>query len=187
MPTLTPVLSRWNNQTHLANDNSAGDTDQSLTVERGPNLIVVWLRLHDRSIYIEDQMLLKVMTGAALAVSLMSGTALAHSSTVNGAAGGAVTGAIVGGPAGAAVGGVSGAIVGTAIDPPPHKTKTYVQQAPAPTTPVVIKERVVVGQQLPGSVVVTPTPDDPGYAYAIVHDGRVIVEPSSRKVIKLIK
>lgn len=150
-------------------------------------MIVVGLRLPNRAIYMEDQMLVKVMTGAALAAALMSGTAFAQSSTVNGAAGGAVTGAIVGGPVGAAVGGVAGAIVGTAIDPPPQKTVTYVQQAPAPSKPVVVKERVVVGQPLPGSVVVTPIPDDPSYAYAIVNDERVIVEPSSRKVIQVIK
>ncbi len=131
-------------------------------------------------------MLSKVIIGAATAATLMSGVAFAQSSTVNGAAGGAVTGAIVGGPVGAAVGGVAGAVVGTAIDPPPRKVITYVQQAPAPTTRVVVKERVVVGQPLPQTVVVTPVPEDPTYAYAIVNDERVIVEPSSRKVIQVL-
>ena len=40
---------------------------------------------------------------------------------------------------------------------------------------------------LPETVVVTPIPDDPKYAYAIVNDQRVIVEPSSRTVIQVIK
>ena len=127
------------------------------------------------------------VVGIATGILLASTSAFAQSSTVNGAAGGAVTGAIVGGPAGAAVGGVAGAAIGTAIDPPPQKVVTYVQQAPAPTTRVVVKEKVVVGQPLPETVVVTPIPDDPKYAYAIVNDERVIVEPSSRKVIQVIQ
>jgi len=127
------------------------------------------------------------VVGIATGILLASTSAFAQSSTVNGAAGGAVTGAIVGGPAGAAVGGVAGAAIGTAIDPPPQKVVTYVQQAPAPTKRVVVKEKVVVGQPLPETVVVTPVPDDPKYAYAIVNDERVIVEPSSRKVIQVIQ
>ncbi|MBW9117671.1 DUF1236 domain-containing protein [Rhizobium cauense] len=128
----------------------------------------------------------KVIVGAAMSAALMSGVAFAQSSTVNGAAGGAVTGAIVGGPVGAAVGGVAGAIVGAAIDPPPQKVVTYVREAPAPTTRVVVRERIVVGHPLPETVVVTPVPDNPQYSYAIVNNERVIVEPSSRKVIQVI-
>jgi len=127
----------------------------------------------------------KLFIGATLVASVMSGVAIAQESTVNGAAGGAVTGAIVGGPVGAAVGGVAGAIVGTAIDPPPEKVVTYVREVPT-AEPVIIKEKIVVGQALPSTVVVTPIPDDPKYAYAIVNDERIIVEPSSRKVIQVI-
>jgi len=131
-------------------------------------------------------MLSKLMVGVAAAATLMSGVALAQSSTVNGAAGGAVTGAIVGGPVGAAVGGVTGAVVGTVIDPPPQKVVTYVREAPAPSARVVVKEKIVVGQPLPETVVVTPVPESPKYAFAVVNDERVIVEPSSRKVIQVI-
>jgi hypothetical protein len=131
-------------------------------------------------------MKLRLVTLTAVAATLMAGSAFAQSSTVNGAAGGAVTGAIVGGPVGAAVGGVAGAIVGTAIDPPPQEVITYVQQAPAPER-VVVQEKVAVGVTLPETVVVTPVPDDPKYAYAVVNDSRVIVEPSSRKVIQVIQ
>lgn len=130
-------------------------------------------------------MKLRLVALTAVAASMMAGSAFAQSSTVNGAAGGAVTGAIVGGPVGAAVGGVAGAIAGTAIDPPPQKVVTYVQEAPA-TKKVVVKEKVAVGVTLPETVVVTPVPDDPKYAYAVVNDERVIVEPSSRKVIQVI-
>ncbi|MDU0310320.1 DUF1236 domain-containing protein [Rhizobium sp. 10PS4] len=127
------------------------------------------------------------LVGFAAGILVASTSAFAQSSTVTGAAGGAATGAIVGGPVGAAVGGIVGGVGGSVIDPPPPKVVTYVQQAPAPTERVVVKERVVVGQPLPETVVVTPIPDDPNYAYAIINDQRVIVEPSSRKVIQVIQ
>ncbi len=69
----------------------------------------------------------------------------------------------------------------------PDKVITFVQKAPAPKERVVVKEKVVVGQPLPDTVVVTPIPDETGYAYAVVNDERVIVEPSTRKVIQVIK
>jgi len=43
------------------------------------------------------------------------------------------------------------------------------------------------GEPLPATVVVTPIPDETGYAYAIVNDEQVIVEPSTRKVIQVIQ
>ena len=120
------------------------------------------------------------------ATLLVAGSVFAQESTVNGAAGGAVTGAIVGGPVGAAVGGVAGAIVGTAIDPPPQRVVTYVREAPAPTERVVVEERVVVGEPLPQTIVVQQVPDNPNYGYAVVNDRRVIIEPSSRRVVQVI-
>jgi len=122
----------------------------------------------------------------AAGVVLAAGSAFAQQSTVNGAAGGAVTGAIVGGPVGAAVGGVVGAVAGTAIDPPPERVVTYVREAPMPSDPVVVQEKVVVGEALPSAVVIKQVPENPKYSYAIVNKQRVIVEPSSRKVIQVI-
>ncbi len=124
-----------------------------------------------------------ILVGATL---LVAGSVFAQESTVNGAAGGAVTGAIVGGPVGAAVGGVAGAIVGTAIDPPPQRVVTYVREAPAPTERVVVEERVVVGEPLPQTIVFQQVPDNPNYGYAVVNDRRVIIEPSSRRVVQVI-
>ncbi|ANK86825.1 MULTISPECIES: DUF1236 domain-containing protein [unclassified Rhizobium] len=129
---------------------------------------------------------IKAVTTAA-GILLASASAFAQQSTVTGAVGGAATGAIVGGPVGAAVGGIVGGVAGSVIDPPPPKVVTYVEQAPVPAERVVVKEKVVVGQPLPETVVVTPIPDDPKYAYAIVNDQRVIVEPSSRTVIQVIE
>ncbi|PKA42299.1 DUF1236 domain-containing protein (plasmid) [Rhizobium sullae] len=130
--------------------------------------------------------MLKKILVSTTALAFMSGAAFAGSSTVNGAVGGAATGAILGGPAGAAVGGAAGAVAGTLLAPPPPKVVTYVREAPAPSDTVVIEEKVAVGQPLPQTVVVTPVPEDPKYAYAVVNDQRVIVEPSSRKVIQIV-
>ena len=55
-----------------------------------------------------------------------------------------------------------------------------------PQTRVVVEENIVVGQPLPETVVLTPVPDNPKFAYAVVNDERVIVEPSSRKVIRVL-
>lgn len=120
--------------------------------------------------------------GIAVAIVMASGSAFAQSSTVRGAAGGAATGAIVGGPVGAAVDGIVGGVAGSVIDPPPEGGGL----CPAGTRSqerVVVKKNVVVGQPLLETVVITPIPDEPKYSYAIVNDERVIVEPSSRKVV----
>ncbi|TXI05211.1 MAG: DUF1236 domain-containing protein [Rhizobium sp.] len=131
-------------------------------------------------------MKMKVLSIAALSLGLAAGCAFAQSSTVTGAVGGAATGAVVGGPLGAAVGGVAGAIVGTAIDPPPQKVVTYVREQPVTEEGTVVRERVVVGRSLPDTVVVRTVPENPRYAYAVVNHERVIVEPSSRKVIQVL-
>ena len=111
---------------------------------------------------------------------------LAQEGTVNGAAGGAVTGAIVGGPVGAAVGGVVGAIAGTAIDPPPQRVVTYVQQQPVQQS-VVVEQPIVVGKPIPQDVVLMPVAEDPRFAYTVVNEQRVIVDPQTRTVVQVIQ
>ena len=123
---------------------------------------------------------------AILAVSFAS-QASAQQSTVTGAVGGAVTGAIVGGPVGAAVGGVIGAVAGTAIDPPPREVVTYVQDQPAPTASVVVQQPLVVGKPIPQDVVVTPVPSNPKYAYTVVNNQRVIVDPRTHTVVQVLQ
>ncbi|CDZ49351.1 DUF1236 domain-containing protein [Neorhizobium galegae] len=129
----------------------------------------------------------QIIVLSAVALGALAPAASAQQGTVNGAAGGAVTGAIIGGPAGAAVGGVAGAAVGTAIDPPPERVVTYVEQAPAPASPVVVKEKIVVGKPLPSSIVLTPVPDSPKYAYAVVNKQRIIVDPRTRTVVQVVR
>ena len=128
----------------------------------------------------------QIILASAAILPLLAVPAIAQESTVNGAAGGAVTGAIVGGPVGAAVGGIVGAVAGTAIDPPPREVVTYVQQQPVPATPVVVEQEIVVGKPVPETVVLTTVPEAPQYAYAVVNEQRVIVDPQTRLVVEVI-
>ena len=108
---------------------------------------------------------------AVIAVLLGSSAgALAQDGTVKGAAGGAVT----------------GAIVGTAIDPPPQEVVTYVQEQPAPA-PVTVSQEIVVGKPVPETVVLTPVPSNEHYAYAVVNDQRVIIDPRTHTVVQVVR
>jgi hypothetical protein len=133
-------------------------------------------------------MKLRYLASAAIAAAMFTSPVNAddNDGAVTGAAGGAVTGAVVGGPVGAAVGGVVGAIAGTALNPPPQKVVTYVEQQPVPADTVVVEEQVVVGKPLPKTVVLTPIPEDPTYAYAVVNKQRVIVDPSTYTVVQVL-
>lgn len=101
--------------------------------------------------------------------------------------GGAVTGAFIGGPVGAAVGGVLGFTAGAAINPPPSEVVTYVEEQPAPRTKIVVEERVRVGATLPETIVIERVPNNDRYAFAFVNDQRVIVEPKTRRVVKIVQ
>ncbi len=129
----------------------------------------------------------KMLIGSAAILAATFATQVsAQQGTVNGAAGGAITGAIVGGPVGAAVGGIAGAALGTAIDPPPQEVVTYVRQQPV-SQPVMIERKVVVGEPIPETVVLTPVPQHKQYAYAVVNDQRVIVDPRTHTVVQIIE
>ena len=118
------------------------------------------------------------------ATALAPAAAFAQANTVGGAVGGAVVGGVVGGPVGAVVGAGVGGTIGAATEPP-EGVVTYVQRDRTPS--VVVRERVSVGEPLPETVVVHKVPQHDDYAYAVVNNDRVIVEPHSRKVIKIIK
>jgi hypothetical protein len=128
-----------------------------------------------------------MLASCVVAVASFASGAFAQEGTASGAAGGAVTGAIIGGPVGAAVGGIAGAALGTAIDPPPQEVVTYVQEQPAPATPVVIERQIEIGQPLPETVVLTPVPEHTSYSYAVVNEQRVIVDPETRTVVQVIQ
>ncbi len=130
----------------------------------------------------------KLIFTSAFVTLALSGPAIADDvdSAVTGAAGGAVTGAIVGGPVGAAVGGAVGLVAGAAIDPPPERIVTYVQQQPVQNS-IVITQPIVVGKPVPQEVVLTPIAEDPRYSYTVVNEQRVIVDPQTRTVVQVIQ
>jgi hypothetical protein len=103
---------------------------------------------------------------------------------IGGLVGGAATGAVIGGPVGAVIGGAAGLTLGAAIDPPPDRVVTYVQEQPVEQN-VIIKERIRVGSALPDRVVLIRVPDDDRYAYAVINKHRVIVNPKNRVVVRV--
>jgi hypothetical protein len=123
------------------------------------------------------------MIAAVAALALSPTLAFAQASTVGGAVGGAVVGGAVGGPVGAVVGAGVGGAVGNVAEPP-REVITYVQREELPS--VAVQERIVVGQPLPAAVELRTVPQHTEYSYAVVNNQRVIVEPRSRKVIKVI-
>jgi Protein of unknown function (DUF1236) len=91
--------------------------------------------------------------------------------TMGGAIGGAAAGAAVGGPVGAVVGFGLGSIMGSQLTPRPS------QPYGGP---------VAVGQRLPRDVAIYPVPHHPRYRYAVVNDERVIVNPRTRVIERVI-
>lgn len=124
------------------------------------------------------------------AVAMAPGLALAGSYAAHDAATDAAVGGAVAGPAGAAAGAVVGGTLGAAADaataivtPPPPPVVTYVEREDIPS--VAVEQEVVVGQPLPRTVVLHPVPKY-HYEYAIVNHKRVIVNPTTRTVVKII-
>jgi len=118
-----------------------------------------------------------------IAASLLSsGTAFAQSTTVQGAHEGARAGAQVGGPIGEAVGGTVGAAVGLGLEIPNAVISSIPDRGPS----VTVRERVVVGEPLPPTVELRTVPSHTEYRYAVVNDRRVIVEPRTRRVLRII-
>ncbi|QPF89488.1 DUF1236 domain-containing protein [Bradyrhizobium commune] len=116
------------------------------------------------------------------AVSLLaSSAAFAQSTTEQGARNGARAGGDIGGPVGAMVGGTVGAAVGAGLEIP----NAVLGGLPRERS-VVVQERVVVGEPLPATVELRPVPNYTEYRYAVVNDRRVIVEPRTRRVVKII-
>jgi hypothetical protein len=119
----------------------------------------------------------------AIAIALAPGLALAQGATQRGAADGAAAGGQIGGPIGAAVGGTGGAAVGAAVDIPAAVIGT-ITGTPHPS--VVVQEEVVVGRPLPRHVELYPVPQYRQYRYAVVNNHRVIVDPGTRRVLRII-
>ena len=124
----------------------------------------------------------RVAVSLIAASLLASGSAFAQSTTVQGADEGVRAGGAIGGPAGAVVGGTVGAAVGAAVEIP----NAVITSIPRGERSVVVHEPVVVGEPLPPSVSFRVVPNHVEYGYAVVNDQRVIVEPRTRRVIRVI-
>lgn len=128
----------------------------------------------------KTRMLVTLAAAAVIAPSV----AFAQGGTATGAVGGAAAGAAVGGPVGAVVGGTVGAVIGTAAEPP-QEVITYVERERVPS--VTVRERVVVGEPLPATVRLRTVPRHTEFGYAVVNNQRVIVEPKTRRVVRIIQ
>jgi uncharacterized protein DUF1236 len=124
------------------------------------------------------------LLAATAALALSPAIVFAQETTVGGAATGAIVGGVVGGPVGAVIGAGVGGTVGMAAEPP-DEVVTYVERERSPS--VTVEERVVVGERLPDTVVLHRVPKYEKYSYAVINNRRVIVEPGTRKVIKVIE
>jgi hypothetical protein len=132
---------------------------------------------------LEDAMKNRFAVPLIAASLLASGAAYAQSTTATGAVEGARSGGAVAGPVGEVVGGTVGAAVGAGLEIP-NAVITSIQGERVPS--VTVRERVVVGEPLPATVELRPVPNYIEYRYAVVNDRRVIVEPRTRKIIKII-
>ncbi|HET7889828.1 MAG TPA: DUF1236 domain-containing protein [Bradyrhizobium sp.] len=128
----------------------------------------------------------KFAASLLVASLLASGSAFAQSTTAEGAVNGARAGGAVAGPVGEIVGGTVGAAVGAAVEVP-NAVITSVQGVRDPSAAVMIEEPIVVGEPLPAAVEVRPVPGYVDYRYALVNNHRVIVDPRTRRVIRVIE
>jgi hypothetical protein len=133
------------------------------------------------SISLEDAMNNRLAVSLIAAALLVPGAAFAQSTTAQGAAEGAARGGDAAGPVGAIVGGTVGAAVGAAVEIP----NAVLGSIPRDRS-VVVREQIVVGEPLPPTVELRTVPQHTEYRYAVVNDRRVIVEPRTRRVIRIL-
>lgn len=113
----------------------------------------------------------ELLAAAAAAAIFVPTFGQAQTVIEHGARAGETVGSAVGGAVGAAVS-IPGAVVDFVTGQRGHS--------------VVVEERVVVGEPLPRMVELRPIPDHHEYSYAIVNERRVIVEPRTRRVVRII-
>ena len=112
---------------------------------------------------------------------LISGAAFAQSTTVQGAKEGARAGGAVAGPVGEVVGGTVGAAVGLGLEIP----NAVITGLPRDRS-VVVRNASWSASRCRTTVELRPVPQHTEYRYAVVNDRRVIVEPRTRRVVKII-
>ncbi|NLS03130.1 DUF1236 domain-containing protein [Rhizobium sp. P32RR-XVIII] len=67
----------------------------------------------------------------------------------------------------------------------PGEVRTYVMEQQTPS--VVYDGDVIVGTTLPDTVEIHTVPNMDGYAYTVVNERRVIVEPKTHRVIQVLE
>lgn len=67
----------------------------------------------------------------------------------------------------------------------PDPITTWVTEQPLDND-VVIKEKVIVGDTLPDKVVIKNVQDHDDYGFAVVNKKRYVVQPKTRKIVKII-
>jgi hypothetical protein len=82
------------------------------------------------------------------------------------------------------VGGIVGGAIGTAVELPAD-VLGFVTGHPRPYERY--EGRIVVGESLPPRVRIYVIPDHRQYAYAYVNDERIIVDPRTRRVIRIVE
>lgn len=85
---------------------------------------------------------------------------------------------------GETVGSAVGGVVDSAISVP-GAVINFVTGAPTRRS-VRVEREIVVGEPLPTEVEVTVIPEHRDYAYAYVNERRVIVEPRTRRIVRII-
>lgn len=100
---------------------------------------------------------------------------------------GAVAGALIAGPVGAAVGSAigagTGATAGAVIDPP-ETARTYVTSNPVDQ--IYLDGEVVIGAGVPDTVTLQTIPDY-DYQYVYINGQPVLVDPSSRQIVYVLR
>jgi hypothetical protein len=67
----------------------------------------------------------------------------------------------------------------------PGEVRTYVMEQKTPS--VAFEGEIVVGQPLPETVEIHTIPEQPDFAYAIVNEKRVIINPKTRAVVEVVQ
>ena len=130
-------------------------------------------------------MKLRLAAVVMTAISLVPAVALAQQDPVSRNVNrGAAEGQAAGGPIGGLVGGTVGLATGLA-EGITDGVVNAVRIGPAPN--VVVEEHVVVGEALPPRVRLYTVPRYERYRYAVVNNERVIVDPRTRRVIRIIE
>jgi hypothetical protein len=74
-----------------------------------------------------------------------------------------------------------------AVAQPSVKAVEFVSKQPMPANPVQVSEEIAVGQPIPNNLVLSPIPDAPNLAFAIVNQKRLIIDPKTFVVVQIVE